>query len=435
MSFRLIRLLYRFLQFFAFPSILLYLAGRGLRDRRYFHAIGERFGRLPRSYRQTAPGAVWLHAVSVGEVLSSSRVIEGLRARFPRVFVSTTTLAGRELAADKLRGVADGVFYAPIDYCFAVRAVLRALRPSVVIVLETEIWPNLWHEASRSGAVLLNANARISDRAWPCYRALGWLFRAVLDDADAILAQTEVSRRRYLELGAPPDRIRVGGNLKYDVQPAPATGPVERMLARLDPPAQVWIAASTMPPAASGDAQEDDAVLDAFAALAPAHPRLLLILAPRRPETFAGAERRIAARGIPYLRRTALGEGDTPALPGVLLLDTIGELSGLFAHAGVVFMGGTLAERGGHNILEPAFAGCAIVLGPHMENFPEVAAEFRAAGAVREIPGPDALAGAVGELLGDEQARRELGDRARELSRAGRGAAEAVLDAAVALRE
>jgi 3-deoxy-D-manno-octulosonic-acid transferase len=226
-----------------------------------------------------------------------------LRAEFPhsRLFVSTSTLAGRAAAGDKLRDLADGVFYAPVDYVWAVRRVLRALRPAVVAIAETEIWPNLFREAHRTGAGLAIVNGRISDRAFPRYLPFRWFFREVLSEADSILAQTDAMGERFLALGALPGRMHTGGNFKYDFEAraAAAGSPVPALLERARP-GKVWIAASTMPPAAAGDVDEDDAVIAAFQELATRHPDLLLILAPRRPERFDTAAGKLEAEGIPY---------------------------------------------------------------------------------------------------------------------------------------
>jgi 3-deoxy-D-manno-octulosonic-acid transferase len=373
-----------------------------------------------------------LHAVSVGEVLSSIELLRRLRERFPSapLFVSTTTLAGRAIAEQKLVGLADRVFFAPVDYCFAVRRVLRALRPRAVVVLETEIWPNLYREARRAGCALLVVNARISDRAERRYRRARWFFREALALPHAILAQDEISRSRFLALGAPAGTTRVAGNLKYDFRPSAAEPPRDlRQLLERVAPEKIWIAASTMPPAANGDPDEDEAVLEAFGRLAPSHPRLLLILAPRKPERFEAAAEMLARAGVPFLRRSALSSSAVLALPGVLLLDSIGELSSLFGVADVVFMGGTLAQRGGHNILEPAFFRRAIVVGPHMENFAAIAERFAAAGAMREIREGGELAGAVDALLANQDARDALGERAYELASSEGGAAARALDA------
>ena len=395
------------------PAITLYLFYRGLRDRRYFSHMRERLGLLPDSLQTTGSGAIWFHAVSVGEVLSIVELLRRLRAERPSVqlFVSTTTLAGRATAEQKLADLADGVFFAPIDYRSTVRRVLRQLQPSLVVVLETEIWPNLYREAKRAGASLLIVNGRISDRALPRYQRWSWFFRHVLAQPDTILVQTEEDASRYVIAGAPPDRVKIAGNLKYDfIPPAFAGGFIDDIK-----PEQVWIAASTMPPAAAGDVDEDDAVIQAFQDIAATKPGLLLILAPRKPERFDVVAEKLTRAGVAFTRRTAL----TPLqLPGVLLLDTIGELAALFERADVVFMGGTLAMRGGHNILEPAYFGKPIIVGPHMENFAAIAEEFHRAEALHLIQRPQELGRAATQLLADGSS---LGQRARALAHAKRG--------------
>ncbi len=357
-------------------------------------------------------------------------LLRKLRAGFPesRLFVSTATLAGRATADEKLRSLADGVFYAPADYVFAVRRVLRTLRPSVVVVAETEIWPNLFRETKRTGAALVVVNGRISDRAFPRYLPFRRLFAAVLPHADAILAQTEAIRERFLALGAPPERTRAAGNFKYDFEARAAApgSPVMELIERTGP-GTVWIAASTMPPAEAGDLDEDDAVLAAYTDLARRHRDLLLILVPRKPERFDAAARKLEAAGIPYLRRTAL-DGRSAARPYVLLLDTIGELGGLFAAADVVFMGGSLARRGGHNTLEPALFAKPVITGPHMENFQAIDDQFRAAGASVRIGDASELAGAVDRLLADPDEAREIGRRALACAEARRGATASTVE-------
>lgn len=426
----LIYLLYRLVQAVAFPLILAYLLLRVFRDRAYFRHINDRFGWLPHSFEGTAHGAIWLHAVSVGEVMTSVGLLDRLRQQYPsrRLFVSSTTLAGRALAEEKLAGLVDGVFYAPIDYCFAVRGVLRCLRPSVVVVLETEIWPNLYREVKRTGAALIVVNGRISDRAMPRNRRVRWLFRAALSWPDVILAQSEVAADRYRELGAPAGKVRISGNLKYDFDPtiAVVTEPMKHLVDRTRPDS-VWIAASTMPPREAGDVDEDDVVIAAFQRLAATRKRLLLVLVPRRPGRFDEAAEKLRLAGVPFLRRSGLAGDEDLSLPGAVLVDSIGELTGLFGLADVVFMGGSLARRGGHNILEPAFYGRPVIVGPHMENFPAIAHEFRAGGGLHEISSADELAGAVGRLLDDPALRQKLGGDARRLAEAKRGATEEAL--------
>ena len=396
-----------------------------MRSRAWLRSLPERFGFLPSTFQQTAAGSIWLHAVSVGEVLATLELARRLREACPRspLYVSAGTVAGYATARARLEGIAAGVFFAPLDYAFAVRRVLRRLLPSVVAVAETEIWPNLFREVKRTGAGLLIVNGRISDAALPKYQRLLPFFRHVLAAPDLILAQNAEMRARFLSIGAPPEKVFDGGNLKYDfaAHEAPADSPVRLFIERHSP-ARVWIAASTMPPAAPGDVDEDDAVIAAFTSLAAREPRLLLVLVPRKPERFDAVARKLEDAGVRFLRRSTLGATAALELPGVLLLDTIGELSGLFALADVVFMGGTLAARGGHNILEPALFARPVVMGPHMENFRDIAREFLAAGGAVEIDCPAALAPAVAALLASPARARETGRAALAAAEARRGA-------------
>ncbi len=410
-------LLYWLLQALAFPLLLLYLVRRIAKNRAYARGLGERFGLLPRMVHPTLPGAVWLHAVSVGEVIAAIPLIQALREALPDVpvVVSTSTIAGRAMAGKKLAGLAAGVFYAPIDYRFAVRRVLRRLKPALLVVMETEIWPNMLREAKRSGAGVLIVNARISDKALPRYLRYAWFFRQALKYTDAVLAQDETAAARYRMLGALV--VEVAGNLKYDFDPASAhVAPDLDAWIRSAAPSQILIAASTMPPARDGDVDEDDLVIGAWKQLSAEHPRLLLILVPRRPERFDLAARKLEAAGIEFTRRTALG-----AASQVLLLDTIGELNGLFRHATLVFMGGTVAERGGHNVLEPAAFGTPVICGPHMENFAEIAAEFDSAGALARLDQSN-FSSAISSLLNGQDRLARLGAESLALAEAKRGA-------------
>jgi 3-deoxy-D-manno-octulosonic-acid transferase len=419
-----IYLLYRLAQALGWPIVPVYFLWRGLRQRAYLGSLKQRYGFLPASFRQTVPGAIWLHAVSVGEAIAAAELVRQLRLSLPRspVFVSVSTLAGYETARQKLRDLAS-VFYAPLDYVFAVRRVLRTLRPSLVIVMETEIWPNLFRETKRAGTGLLLINGRISERAFGRYRASRWFFSGVLAQVDLVLAQSEEMRQRWIAIGASPEKVRTAGNLKYDFEPvvAPPESPVRRLLERLHPRA-VWIAASTMPPASAGDPDEDAAVIAAFQQVSARQPGLLLLLAPRKPERFEGTAQALVRAGLPFVRRSALTGAEDLPLPGVLLLDSIGELASLLPLADVVFMGGTLASRGGHNILEPALAGRPIVTGPHLENFAEIAADFRVAGALVEVRDTAGLAAAVTDLLQNPSRAADLGTKAASCAHTRQGA-------------
>ena len=383
----------------------------------------ERLGFLPATIQTTGSTAIWFHAVSVGEVYSTVELIRRLRATHPHacMYVSTTTLAGRATADQKLEGLADAVFFAPLDYRSVVRRVLRRLRPAAVVVLETEIWPNLYRESKGAGASLILVNGRISDKSLPSYRRYHWFFRSALSFVDTVFAQSPEDKRRFVEAGARLDRVQVAGNLKYDFSP-PASGisfDIAKFLDRMKAE-KIWVAASTMPPADATDVDEDDLVLRAFAELAPTNPKLLLILAPRRPERFDVVADKLKKSGVHFTRRTKMGPIE---LPGVLLVDTIGELAAIFERADVVFMGGTLAKRGGHNILEPAYFAKPVIVGPHMENFAPIAKEFQAAGALVRIENGEALAAAVRDLLIDPLT---FGAKARELSLSKRGVVDRI---------
>ncbi len=365
-----------------------------------------------------------MHAVSVGEVVSAAGLLQELRDRHPNLplWVSVGTVAGRSIAEERLAGLANAIFYAPIDYAFAVRSVLRRLRPATVVILETEIWPVLYREVKHTGATLVIVNGRISDRTFPNYRRWSFFFRHILRLPDTIAVQSEQDRERYIRIGAPENKVRVIGNLKYDVAQLSSEPPqvIGDALEKLRPEI-IWIAASTMPPADHADVDEDEVVVRAFQELSRTHPRLLLILVPRRPERFSSAEQCLRTAGVAFVCRSTNLIDPALALPCVVLLDSIGELASLFPLADIVFMGGTLARRGGHNILEPAVRGRAIVVGPHMENFAAIAAEFRERLAMLEIADSGALLPAMEKLIGDPKLREDLGSGAAEVAAMHRG--------------
>ena len=385
----------------------------------------ERLGFLPRCLKPTAQGSIWLHAVSVGEVASAVPLIGKLRAGQPRVqiYVSTSTVAGRKAAERQLASIANGIFYAPLDYIFCVRRTLRTIRPALVIILETEIWPNLYSEVKKFGARLAVVNGRISNRTWPRYQAAKHFFAPVLALVDLVLAQSPEDSGRYLQLGANPEKVAVLGNLKYDAAPIFKPGNLPTFAAK-----HVWIAASTVGPNERGSARrhsidEDDIVIDTFSKLAPDFSDLLLLLAPRQPARFDAVAEKLRRSGLSFLRRTEQKENTSRQLelPGILLLDTIGELSRAFPLANVAFVGGSIAPRGGHNILEPAAAAVPIVVGPHMQNFAPMVRDFLAASALVQIGNAGELLPAIQTLLSNRESAAELGRRAFDLVEEQRG--------------
>jgi 3-deoxy-D-manno-octulosonic-acid transferase len=399
---------------------------KGRSSGKYLRTFRERMGRLPVYLNLDGDRSIWIHAVSVGEVLAARPLVPALRERFPghRIFLSTTTVTGNEVAKKSIRGL-DGLFFAPFDFPHAVRRALEVVNPALLLLVETELWPNLIHEASRRGARVALVNGRISPRSFPRYKRLGRFLSRVLSEIDLFLMQGETHAERIRAMAAPPERVRVTGNLKFDA--VEAGRPPER-LARLiqsGPPRPLWVAGSTVQ-------GEEPLVLAAFHRVRERVPNARLLVAPRHPERFAEAQRLVESAGFRCERRSALGPGGW-SNGAVLLLDTLGELAHVYALASVVFVGGSLVASGGHNILEPAVAGKPVLVGPHMENFQEIADTFRAEGAIVQVASADELGREVADLLLDEPRRRELGERARGLVGRNRGAVGRTTDALVPL--
>jgi 3-deoxy-D-manno-octulosonic-acid transferase len=406
--------------------------GRGLRN------LPDRLGlRFPPELAQANgrwQSAVWLHAVSVGEVLAAVPLARSLKERFPgrRLVISTTTETGQALARERMK-FADALFYFPLDLRGAVRRALSAVRPDLIIIVETEIWPNFLRAAGQAGARVAFVNGRISDGSFRGYRwAPPGFRRRVFQDAAIYLMQSEVDAQRAVALGAPRERVAVAGNLKYDLNPVlgnPFAGWLEAELKRSGR-GPLLIAGSVM-------AGEERAVLEALGCVAEKWPDALLLLAPRRPEQFESASVAIEQAGWRVIRRSALSlEGaPTGVLNGtrgerrsVLLLDTLGELAAVYGLADAVFVGGSLVPAGGHNPLEPAVFGKAPVFGPSMENFREIAEEFLRRGAALEVRSGAELSAAWVGLLENAQRRSEMGRTAREMVESHRGATAAALE-------
>lgn len=384
--------------------------------------FAERLGSLPALLHQTRPGCVWLHCVSVGEVLASRSLIAKLRERLPerKILLSVGTPTGRQMAEEKCADLVDGVFFIPYDLGWAVRRTFAALRPGLLIVMETEIWPNVFREAKRRGAGLLIANGRISDRSLPRYRRLKALFCRVLAYPDAILAQSPRDAERFIAIGAPADIVQVAGNIKYDFEPGNAELAAD-IAAFLDQQGcgPLVVAGSTRE-------QEEGVVAAAFSKLAAAHPGAYLVVAPRHPQRSDDAEQALLEGGLVVQRRSRLGA--VSAASTVLLVDTLGELSALYKRADLVFVGGSLNGWGGHNVLEPALFGKPIAVGPHMQNFREIADRLFEADALLEIADADSLAAVWQRLLtGTDEALR-LGRNASDVAQSARGAVERIVE-------
>lgn len=376
---------------------------------KYREGIRERLGRVPKHLypvrlRGAGQPTIWLHAVSVGEVLAVSRLIAELEQAFPayRLLISTTTRTGQALARQRF-GV-ERVFYCPLDLPWAVRAYLDAIQPKLLILAETEFWPNLLSGCFRRRVPVAVVNARISDRSWPRYRALRWLWKPFLSRLRLVLAQSDLDAERLKGIGCAAERVLVGGNLKFDVRAAEESE-AARLLRSRAAGLRMVVAGSTLE-------GEESALMEAWPRLLAASPNLVLVLAPRHPERFPAVAALLEGSGHAWLRRS---EWRQPIQPGeILLLDTIGELASVYSLASVAFVGGSLIPAGGHNPLEPAQFGVPVVMGPSYENFRAIVEDLRAHNAIR-IAGRDHFADALVRLLSDSVESKAVGERGREV--------------------
>lgn len=399
---------------------------RTLRYRRAGTGISglhERFGRLPSSVNPDHRRSIWIHAVSVGEVLAARSLLLGLREAYPRhrLLLSTTTSTGQAVAG-KLGDEVDGIFYAPFDLPPFIARTLDRVAPDLLVIVDTEIWPNLLRACRRRGVKTVLVNGRLSTRSYRGYRLARPFMRRVLHDIDRVCAQTELWGRRFRDLGFSPAHLTVTGSLKFDALGLSATGAdlhvgdhVLRYFQFADG-RSVLIAASTL-------RGEEEPVLRAFRCIQAqaSTADTLLIVAPRHPERFEEAYRLATREGFSVVRRTELApDGVTSA--SVVILDSIGELARLFKIATLVFVGGSLVPAGGHNILEPAAFGKAIVFGPHMENFEEIAELFVERDAACQVKSAPALEEVLVALLADPVRRASLGASAQAMIDANRGA-------------
>jgi 3-deoxy-D-manno-octulosonic-acid transferase len=416
---------------------------QGIRHKKYLSNLKERLGlSFPALEKLSAEpqGALWLHAVSVGEVLAGVTLAKRLKEEFPQrpLVVSTTTITGQVLAKERVP-FADAVIYFPLDWQFCVRRTLAAVKPASIIVLETEIWPNFLRVASDLNIPVLFVSGRISDRSFA--RSQSWLslfgfylrpfWKDALGRAAGFWMQSERDAERVKALGAPVTNVRVGGNLKYDLQlpeSTPLADWLEGEIAR-DGRRPVIVAGSVV-------ATEEPLALIAFGVVQGEHRKALLVLAPRKPERFEAAAQFIEDSHQKWIKRSSLrvaspsganANGSEMAISAdvaVLLLDSIGELASLYRLADGVFVGGSLVESGGHNILEPAAFGKVPVFGESMENFAEVAERFVAAEAALQVASPEDAGVSWIELLRNPERNRKMGETARRLVEESRGATE-----------
>ena len=413
-----------------------YYALRGWRRGEPSRTFRERLGGLPAdllaraaSAANSGQKAIWIHAVSVGEVLAAKPLLDGLKLRFPgrSIFVSTTTETGQRLARQRLT-LADGIFYFPLDWIVPVRRALRALQPAIVIVMETEIWPNFLREAQSQRVPVVFANARISEKSFARFKAweflIGPFFAETLRDVDLFLPQTPEDAGRLSAMGAPSQRLEVTGNLKYDAEP-PHLGAFGEWLQNQIRQQERWpiiVAGSVVE-------GEEDAVIAAYDAVQRQWRHALLILAPRKPHRFDQATALAAEGGWKVLRRSQLDLAKPlDESVDVLILDSIGELAGLYALADAAFVGGSLVSSGGHNILEPAWFSQPPVFGTSMENFQDMADQFLDGHAAVQVPSAQSLGKVWIQLIQDNTLRTRMGAAALAIAERNRGAARRTLD-------
>ncbi len=388
-----------------------YFLYRSLREKGFGASVRERFSGPKTAKGEGGEGrSIWIHAVSVGEVIAAGTLVPPLREAFPaaRIALSVTTPTGRRVAEERLSGI-DDLFYCPFDLSFVLRKTLARVRPLALLVIETEIWPNLLREARRAGAATMLVNGRISDRSFPGYLRIRIFLRRYLREIDRFLMQSETYARRIEAMGAPPEAVRVAGSLKFDA--APNGTPLPNRVTPEGRP--ILVAGSTLDP-------EERILLSVFERLRISSPDLFLVLAPRHLPRFDAVWDLARSRGLRVARRS-LRENGSGA--DVLLLDTLGELASVYAEADVAFVGGSLASWGGHNIIEPASCGTPVLFGPHMQNFADVARIFLDAGAAVQVKDEAGLESALRDLLASRERREVLARKARDIVEVNRGAA------------
>ncbi len=411
------RFIYALLTYLLLPAFLVHLLWRSRLNPEYRQRIGERFGfGMPRLNRDS----IWIHAVSVGEVQAAAALIRELQARHPDtpLVVTTMTPTGSARVLE-LFGERVAHSYLPYDAVSSVRRFLDWSRPQLAIIMETELWPNLYNECGSRNIPLVLASARVSPRSVRGYRRLVSLFKETLSHGIVIAAQTSADAERFRSLGASSERTHVTGNIKFDFElPADTTALGSELRSAHAPDRPVWIAAST-------HEGEEAQVLAAHELVLQRQPDALLLLVPRHPERFEAVADEIGATGMPYVTRSSgvVCAADTK----VFLGDSMGELTTLYAAADVAFVGGSLVAIGGHNLLEPAALSIPVVAGPHNFNAADIAELFSESGAVELVSDAESLAASVLRLLNDPDERARRGSAGQRVVAGNRGALKRLL--------
>lgn len=396
---------------------------------RYRAGLGQRLGRVPAALRAAVAGrqVVWVHAVSVGEVLAATRLVAELESALGEgwsIVISTTTATGQALATGRFG--AERVFFYPLDFAWAVRAYLRVLRPKLLVLMESELWPRMLVECGRAGIPIAVVNARVSDRSYGRGQWVRALWGRVLRRVNLFLAQSEEDARRLVAMGARAEAVRAIGNLKYDVRAA-GENQMKKHVGLMLNGARLVIAGSTLE-------GEEKALLAVWPGLRKAVPDAVLLIAPRHPDRFAGVVDLAQASGVEIFRCGHLLLDSQPVFGGaVLLLDTVGDLAAMYSLGAVAFVGGSLVPRGGHNPLEPAQFGVPVVMGPSYENFRDIVAKMKEANAIRIVKDGEELGAAFLQMLTDRDEAQAMGARGRTVFEAQQGATARAVEALVGM--
>ncbi|MEK6776619.1 MAG: 3-deoxy-D-manno-octulosonic acid transferase [bacterium] len=403
---------------FALPFFLVKL----VTTKKYRKGLMQRLGILPGEQIARIQGMqpIWVHAVSVGETVAAVPLVRALRRRYPekKILVTTVTATGNQIARFQIKE-ADAVLFFPFDLSPIVKRVIQRIRPSLFILMETEIWPNCIRYMHEMQVPVLVVNGRISSASYRGYLGIRFLIRRVLGMVSAFSMQTEEDVRRIIDLGAPEPRVRRAGNIKFDRQAVPLSVEEKGSLRRdylLPEQGDILIAGST-------HRGEDLPLIDTYIQLRKEFPDLIFVLAPRHPERADEVASLLRGKGLPYQKRSR----PEPGKP-VLLLDTVGDLSRLYGAGTVSFVGGSLVPSGGQNILEPAVYGVPVVFGPHMENFPEISNVIRERGGGLQVRGPEELLPVLGDLLRDPDKMRRIGEAGMRIIRENHGALDKTLN-------
>ncbi|MCL2659699.1 MAG: 3-deoxy-D-manno-octulosonic acid transferase [Acidobacteriaceae bacterium] len=404
-----------------------YWLARMITSGRYRAGLLGRLGRVPAELLKLRGQRIaWVHAVSVGETMAASRLIAELKERLPDcvIVVSTTTQTGQRLARERLAGIP--VFYMPLDFAFSVRRYLHALQPKLVVLMESELWPRLLVECGRREIPVAVVNARVSDRSLPRYLRLRVLWKPLFERLSLVLAQSDENAARLKQIGVPAERVRVSGNLKYDIRAAGTSVMASQIAVNLPSEPTILVAGSTLE-------GEEKLLLEAWPQILRETPDAVMVLAPRHPERFAAVGAMAEAAGFTLLRATEFREQPRKIAPGgIFLLNTIGDLASMYSLGTVAFVGGSLVRGGGHNPLEPARFRVPVVMGPSFENFREIVEAMQAAEAIRIVE-PAELAQALLHMFAHRDEAQETGRRGQRVFETQAGATGQTVDALLGL--